>query len=143
MRKKRPWKYALLGGLLVTLVLYGIEWSSKGIGDVYGPLDVQAGISSVNETTPVGTDASETMGGYDERTQAARVEALRRLRKAQEDLDRLSAMIEETPRELPGPPAEFQEPSLNKLADGTAGLLRSVTNGGIRFIVSIFDTATD
>ena len=143
MWKKRPWKYALLGGLVVTAVLYGIEWSSQGIGEVYGPLDDQAELRAESETSTPETETPLMTDGYDERMQTARLEAERRLREAQEDLNRLSATIEQNPRELPGVPPEFEQPSVNKQADGTAGLLRAVANGGIRFIVSVFDTVTD
>ncbi|WP_274651951.1 hypothetical protein [Paenibacillus humicola] len=44
---------------------------------------------------------------------------------------------------LPGLPDTRRDSSVNKLADGAAGLLQSVSSEGIRFIVSFFDSITD
>ena len=62
----------------MTAVLYGIEWSSQGIGEVYGPLDDQAELRAESETSTPETETPLMTDGYDERMQTARREAARR-----------------------------------------------------------------
>ena len=44
---------------------------------------------------------------------------------------------------LPGVPDMTSDSGVNKLADGTAGMLQSMSSKGIRMIVSFFESVTD
>jgi len=142
MRKQR-WKYGMLGALIVVAVLYGIELTSQGLGDVYGPLD--------RGTAPIVQQDVETQ-------QPIAAQGGERQDPAQQPITEIGGTDGEAQREplaeqgaKPGPltgaqqagPSVAGDSSVNRLADGTAGLLQSVTSGGIRLVVSMFEAITD
>jgi len=136
--RKQPWKYGMLGALVVVAVLYGIELTSQGLADVYGPLDrgtapqVQQDIETQPIETPVGESpepAQQPITEVGGEGAGASREPL--------------AEQGEQPGPLPAAPPPAGESSVNRLADGTAGLLQSVTSGGIRLVVSMFEAITD
>ncbi|RXZ77192.1 hypothetical protein EBB07_33500 [Paenibacillaceae bacterium] len=139
--KRDAFKWAILGGAIVFIVLYGIEMASSGIDNIYGP--VEGGQTSrVTETLPQqrevaepGKDAGQPLAASKEFTPAAPEQ-------------RLDTVVEErnvNPREnrLPVFYGQQREPGVNRLAESTGGLLQSISSGGIRFIVSLFDSITE
>lgn len=138
---RKPWKYAMLGALIVIAVLYGIELTSQGLADVYGPLDRGGTIAPVPEEAgapgvQAGGEAAGTVAGQP--TVITEIGA----GKGQEAAEPSTGIAAEN-GVSPTLPAPSGEPSVNRLADGTAGLLQSVSSGGIRFVVSMFEAITD
>ncbi len=137
---RKPWKYGMLGALIVIAVLYGIELTSQGLADVYGPLD-QGTIASAPEVT--GALGAPT-DGESTGTAAGQPSGIAELGGGKDQ-----ATVESSPSiagddaASPTLPSTSGEPSVNRLADGTAGLLQSVSSGGIRFVVSMFEAITD
>ena len=50
---------------------------------------------------------------------------------------------EELAKRLPGLPDTHSQSTVNQVADGTAGVLQSITSKGIRMVVSLFEKVTD
>ncbi|MFC4778556.1 hypothetical protein ACFO9Q_17315 [Paenibacillus sp. GCM10023252] len=142
--RKSKWKWALLGGALVIIIMYGIELTTTGIERVYGPL-------ADNEAAPVAIVQDEEAGLIPQKEESPQSELEQKVEELEQELQRvkqLAAMEDTAPvqngnEHLPGIPREVYEPAVNKVADSTAGLLQSVSSGGIRFIVSLFDSVTE
>ncbi|WP_341278435.1 hypothetical protein [Paenibacillus sp. FSL H8-0537] len=150
MRKRRDaFKWAIIGGVLVFVILYGIEMSSSGIERIYGPIE-ETGASSVMPADAIIRQGAETgvSGTAVPETQSIAGMSDAASRKISE-LERELAEVRELAEQnalygdrLPGMPYENQEPSVNKLADGTAGLLQSFSTGSMEFIVDLFEKVT-
>jgi hypothetical protein len=136
---RKSWKYGMLGALIVIAVLYGIELTSQGLADVYGPLDRGTIVPAPAQTEVLGVQT-----GREESEAAGQPSVITELgggksQAADEPASVSAADVGANPTH----PAASGESSVNRLADGTAGILQSVSSGGIRFVVSMFDAITD
>jgi hypothetical protein len=149
--KKGALKWTLLGGAIVFIVLYGIEMSSSGIERINGSFEeTESGSGYYDEYESDGTQ--ENIEQQDENLVYAR--KIEQLERELEETKRLltkagkadagageSTGVDENER-LPGIPLQENEPAVDKLAESASGMLQSVSSGGIRFVVSIFDGLT-
>jgi hypothetical protein len=142
---RKPWQYTLLGAAIAFFVLYGIELSSDGMEDVYGPLEPQT-------VDHIGAGSGNGYGGdpYPAGTRGGQPD---RYEPWPED-ERGESGTEETPAYdgndawnerndgygYPYEDAAERGGAVGRLADGTAGLLQSAAKGGIRLIVSLFES---
>ncbi|MBD2844476.1 hypothetical protein IDH44_04680 [Paenibacillus sp. IB182496] len=137
--KRDALKWSLIGGALVFLLLYGIEVATTGIENVHGPLD---NTQRVREETPLSPSAQAAAAAQEvaERLAAQREEAAR-----EQWLQAAAAAVQGAAADplRPEGGAPQREPSVNQVADRTAGVLQSLSSGGIRFIVGLFDTVTE
>ncbi|MFS0727495.1 hypothetical protein [Paenibacillus sp. 1P07SE] len=145
--KKDAMKWALLGGVLVFLVLYGIEVVTTGIGTVYGPLDTArtARVSGiVQQPVPPVTDmppaVREEHPSLPEREQVPAAAAA--LPERSIPLGGTAGSFDYRPLPPQGAYGITREPSVNRVAEQTAGLLQSLSSNGIRMVVSMFDSLT-
>lgn len=121
--KRNAWKWALLGGALTFIVLYGIEMSTAGIERINGPF------ASVDTPAPT-----------ERKTDAYTSETDRKIAALEKELDEIRKLAYyQYQTRLPGVPYENDQPPINKLADSTSGLLQSASSNGIRFVVSLFE----
>jgi|HigsolmetaAR203D_1030402.scaffolds.fasta_scaffold02028_4 hypothetical protein len=144
---RRPWQYTLLGAAIAFFVLYGIELASDGVEDVYGPAEPRT------ERSVPGIAAN----AGDPYPSGGRVGAQAGARDAVGP-DSYGARPQDQhadPGSYPGwddyGPTRYEEGygyddfaegrgGVSRLADGTAGLLQSLAKGGIRFVVSLFES---
>ncbi|MDQ0058396.1 hypothetical protein [Paenibacillus harenae] len=146
--KRNALKWTILGGAIVFIVLYGIEMSSAGLERINGTFE-ETESGSLYEENAV---AEENSQQNDENSVYAR--KIEELERELEETKRLltkagvgeskagkSPVIDEDER-LPGIPVQEDAPAVDKLAESASGMLQSVSSGGIRFVVSIFDGLT-
>ncbi|AGA58518.1 MAG: hypothetical protein C6W55_14050 [Thermobacillus sp.] len=147
---RKPWQYTLLGAVIAFFVLYGIELSSDGMEDVYGPLEQQAadraGTGSGNgheygDPYPAGKrgTAAAQPDPYDPWS-GAYGESGAGIDPERDDVGALPDGNDGYGYSYEG--AAEGGGAVSRLADGTAGLLQSVAKGGIRLIVSLFESVT-
>ncbi|WP_337101563.1 hypothetical protein [Paenibacillus sp. YIM B09110] len=149
--KKGALKWTLLGGAIVFIVLYGIEMSSSGIERINGSFEkTESGSGYYDEYENAGTQ--ENTQQLDENL--VYVRKIEQLERELEETKRLLTKGGETDagagerpsvvenERLPGIPLQENEPAVDKLAESASGMLQSVSSGGIRFVVSIFDGLT-
>jgi len=111
-------RFALFGLLVALCILYGIEMATSGIERIQGPLSGQQQTEQLEQTQDdIKKPVKETPG--------------------KEERQEEPAATQPQPLKRSG-----KEPSVDVLADHTAGVLQAVSSGGIRFIVSIFDAIT-
>ncbi|PWV98400.1 hypothetical protein DFQ01_11834 [Paenibacillus cellulosilyticus] len=138
--KRDGWKWALAGGAIALLIVYGLDSADNGIRNVYGPVgaDVQppAVNSSSNQLT---TETASTVEQYEPN---ASTRGNNDNTSASNDNGTFHNAYAGNER-LPGVPYDTSEPTVNKLADGAAGVLQSVSSGGIKWFVSVFDGIMD
>ena len=153
---RRPWQYALLGAAVAFFVLYGIELASDGVEDVYGPEKPRT-----ERRAPAGMDGYGYVGDPYPPDARGRMQADPRGLRPEDagadpaGADRMPAWDDygTPPYGADGLPIwddygaggygysdAASGGSAGRLADGTAGLLQSVAKGGIRFIVSLFES---
>lgn len=149
--KKDAMKWALLGGVVVFLVLYGIEVVTSGIGTVYGPIDTTRAQIQVTDVRQQSSTEDQRARETNEPTVSPPVAA--------PEPDRVPAVAATLPERIslegaaagafeyrPLPPQTIygstREPSVNRVAEQTAGLLQTLSNNGIRMVVSVFDSLT-
>ncbi|GGG10898.1 hypothetical protein [Paenibacillus abyssi] len=137
--KRDSLKWAVFGGVTVFMLLYGIEVATTGIETVYGPVGGQR-TASVTELLP--QELPQTMD--DRQLPAAQPQAA--VPGGMPDMipqyeeERYPYMRER----LPGIYGEYHgEPSVNRVAEQTAGLLQSLSSSGIRLVVSLFESVTN
>ncbi|MBB3108958.1 hypothetical protein FHS18_001010 [Paenibacillus phyllosphaerae] len=160
--RRQPLQWAMLGGMIVLVVMFGIDLATSGVERIYGPVE-QSEVKTIGEQTPVSQtptgQASATAGGALSLEQtassaSAEVEQFpqqtgtgRTVGEAQRDPEgKRRTEVVEVPAEnerLPGIPDLHEDTTVNKLADGTAGVLQTLSNQGIRFVVSLFESVTD
>lgn len=139
--RKGVWKWLILGAALTVIVLYGMEASTSGIERIYGPIEGGTAAAAVQGTKPIESlqvEASQLQEQYAEDATAA--ERIKQLEKELKEVKKLAQ------REAIADGVEIEEgdsPAVNRLADGTADLLQTVTTGGIRFVVTLFDSVTN
>jgi|GEM_PF-293600 hypothetical protein len=141
---KGAFKWVVLGGVLVFIVLYGVEMSSAGIERIYGPLDSNGNSSAImSDDDRYNLAASDNESAGMEGTGLSSA-AERKIADLEKELKEVRKIAEQNARHerLPGISSDSGEPTVNKVADGTAGLLQSVSNSGIRFIASLFGSVT-
>ncbi|WP_127496422.1 hypothetical protein [Paenibacillus glycanilyticus] len=140
---KGAFKWILLGGVLVFIVLYGIEMSSSGIERIYGPIEKNNSSSVISEEDRYNL-ASSDEESTTVKSSGLSTEADRKIAELEKELKEVRKIAEQNGRHerLPGLSSDNGEPTVNKVADGTAGLLQSVSNSGIRFIASLFGSVT-
>lgn len=164
---RRPWQYTLLGAAVAFFVLYGIELASDGMEDVYGPMEPRAerrassagGYSQEGDPYPSGARGVQT-DRYDARPDGAngvssgtgaaqgRGDEMRNGIGGLDVYDRYDSNDEYQGYDGYGSYDGYGYPydgresggTAGRLADGTAGLLQSAAKGGIRFIVSLFES---
>ncbi|TYP78043.1 hypothetical protein [Paenibacillus methanolicus] len=152
--RKQPLKWGIVGGMIVLMVMFGIDVATSGVERIYGPVEQQ-------EASPVasqGAGISENAGlqpepGYYPRERAQEPvvpvyrptvgEAQRYPERAAEADARAYELQERENERLPGIPDLRDDTTVDKLADGTAGALQSLSSQGIRFVVSLFESVTD
>ncbi|MFD1953385.1 hypothetical protein ACFSL6_04150 [Paenibacillus thailandensis] len=137
---KDAFKWIAVGGALVFVVLYGLEVSTSGIERIYGPIEGAA--ASAVGSEPAGAEEEERQAERMAETDAAAGAAVR-IAELEKELKEIKRLAE---REAIAEGIKVEEddsPAINRLADGTADLLESVTTGGIRFVVSLFDSVTN
>lgn len=136
--KRDGWKWALAGGAIALLIVYGLDSADNGIRNVYGPVGVDVQPPAVN-------GGSQQTGEF-----TTTVEVERNTPTTEKNVNKNAMNDSETYRNtyegnerLPGVPYDSSEPTVNKLADGAAGVLQSVSSGGIKMFVSMFDGIMD
>lgn len=132
--RRQSVKMAVVGGAIAIVVLFGIDMATSGVERINGPIDQQ-------QALPVDPLPGEDGLGLDPEREGL-------IREAQQLIDRLktegaSAEERNENERLPGMPDLSEQSTVNKLADGTAGFLQSLSSRSIRFVVSIFDSVTD
>lgn len=146
--KKNALKWTLLGGAIVFIVLYGIEMSSAGIERINGSFEETESGSLYEENADSEDDAQQNdvnsvYARKIEQLERELEETKRLLTKAGEEEAGAGELpvVDENER-LPGIPVQEDAPAVDKLAESASGMLQSVSSGGIRFVVSIFDGLT-
>lgn len=143
--RRDGWKWALAGGAIALLIVYGLDSVDGGIENVYGPVGEGAQTHAVNDiytqeqsTRPDSSNHGVWEANNGEASSLSRAERQERQEDSPSDPQRYAAA-----ERLPGVPYDTSEPAVNKLADGTAGVLQSVSRGGIKLFVSVFDGIMD
>ncbi|UVI32057.1 hypothetical protein [Paenibacillus spongiae] len=158
--RRQSMKWAFVGGMVVLVVMFGIDLASNGVERIYGPMD-KGTESTVGRLTydDAGQGRSRVESGlYDdeyyngdllpEERDLKTNRSARSVEEAAKLRDRHGADEEAYDKELdndrlPGIPDMREDSTVNKLADGTAGVLQSLSSQGIRFVVSFFESVTD
>lgn len=149
--RRKGWKWMLLGAALAVVVLYGFEFSTAGIERIYGSLEQPASSTAPVEEQPLANVREETV----EPEQEVMTETERRIIELEKEIALLKQMTsteQKTVIEPLAPSAEQlqeEEPliillepndaTVNKLADSASTVLQSASNGGIKFIGSLFE----
>ncbi|MBB6673968.1 hypothetical protein [Cohnella nanjingensis] len=134
-------KLALIGGLIVFAVMYGMELANSGINTVYGPVDKR---EATTASQPQATGAPQRQ---------ADVAAKDKLNGAAAGNGRSDGRYADEPPGLAvdgaggtggtgdgyAIPRDDHQPAVDRLAGKTAEALQSISKGGIRLIVSLFD----
>ncbi|MUT66643.1 hypothetical protein [Paenibacillus sp. NEAU-GSW1] len=145
--KRSAWKWTILGGVLVFIVLYAMEMSQTGIERIYGPIEGgETSITLPSSSAYNGTSsAPREQAEQDAADTGLSDEAERKIASLEQELAEVREIAERGARKerLPGIDGDPSEPTVNKLADGTAGFLQSFSSGGIEFVVSLFDKVTN
>ncbi len=152
MKKNHSLKWALIGAALTVIFMYGLDMASSGIERVYGPIQQQSGSADGEQresasSQPSGSpqaaiQAGETFAGDTEQpVQTAQPPTQSVYGPHLQDRD-VAAYQPLEPR-LPGAYGEYREPTVNRMADQTAGMLQSLSSSGIRLVVSLFDSFTN
>ena len=168
--RRQSVKMVIMGGAIALVVIFGIDIASSGIERINGPMNGNGAVpinsleytdeggnappvNAVPSGSHAGAGSTDTGGGTGTDSgavQSQRIVDAQHGRKT--DWDRLEAQRqEELQRQLqaayndrlPGVPDTRSDTGVNKLADGAAGLLQSVSSKGIRMIVSLFESVTD
>ncbi|MCC3375675.1 hypothetical protein [Cohnella sp. REN36] len=126
-------KFAVFAGLIVFAVMYGMELANSGINTVYGPVD-RSGAASTRSPQASSPPRQTADGGRSDGRYADEPPGLA-VDGATDAADGGTAV---------GPdgyaiPRNDHEPAVDRLAGKTAEALQSLSKGGIRFIVSLFD----
>lgn len=164
--RRSPLKWTIIGAALAAVLLFGMEMTAGGINRVYGPLGntapeeigryAEAARAQEQERLQQlkyekeleqlqkkygmgGTEAADGGGDFAGDEEAAYVSAA--ASGSVGDLDPKQKRPSAESR-LPGIEDVDGETGVNRLADGTAGMLQSVSSSGIRFLVTLFDSMT-
>lgn len=153
--RRQPLKWGIVGGMIVLMVMFGIDVATSGVERIYGPVEEQqaspiaypaAGAGSGTATVQQETEYSPRQTAQEPVARINRPtvgEAQRHPERAAE-ADALAYELMQSENErLPGIPDLRDDTTVDKLADGTAGALQSLSSQGIRFVVSLFESVTD
>lgn len=163
--RRQTWKSAFVGGAVALIVLFGIDIATSGIERIYGPVGNTGGNGAV------GTQSVQQQGGQQqagqqqtgqqqagqgqqqaERLPENEIFPTRQMTVADAQHGRTEDEIrreyerrlqEELAKRLPGLPDMQSQSTVNQVADGTAGVLQSISAKGIRMVVSFFEKVTD
>ncbi|SDW89445.1 hypothetical protein [Paenibacillus sp. CF384] len=159
--RRQSMKMALVGGAVALIILFGIDMASSGIERVYGPVEgsVQAvnpagysssmltdseEVSRVSDAPEVTNIAQLPENQVDQTTQRRTVADAQHGRTEEEIRQEYERKLqEELNKRLTGLPDLRSDATVNKVADGTAGVLQTVSAKGIRMVVSFFESVTD
>ncbi|MFF2090354.1 hypothetical protein [Paenibacillus sp. NPDC058174] len=145
--KRSAIKWAIMGGVLVFIVLYAMEMSQTGIERIYGPIEGgQTSVTLPSAQSPgKGSGVEGVVDGSSSSPSGMSAAAEKKIAKLEKELAEVREIAERGSRRerLPGIDGGSNEPAVNKLADGTSGFLQSITTGGIKFVVSLFDSVTN
>jgi len=115
--KKDTFRLLMLIGAIGFAVLYGMELASSGIGRVYGPMETPAAVRPAPPWTA-----------------------------EEEEEWRLPPPTRRPATYVPADPYTIarsgKEPLIDRLSSATAEALHHISEGSIRFIVSLFDKIT-
>ncbi|WP_308638822.1 hypothetical protein [Paenibacillus silvisoli] len=154
--RSQSMKMALIGGAVALIILFGIDMASSGIERVYGP--VEGAVRSVDPAAKVNTtslsgeevfDDQQERGGQLPENQIdqsqRRTVADAQHGRTEEDIRKEyeRKLQEELDKRLAGLPDLRSDATVNKVADGTAGMLQTMSAKGIRMVVSFFESVTD
>ncbi|CAH1220986.1 hypothetical protein PAECIP111893_04655 [Paenibacillus plantiphilus] len=134
--RRQSVKMAVVGGAIAIVVLFGIDMATSGVERINGPIDQQ-------QALPVDPLPSEDGLGLDPEREGLIREAEQMIERLKAEQAQASAEEQSENERLPGMPDLSEQSTVNKLADGTAGFLQSLSSRSIRFVVSIFDSVTD
>jgi len=133
----KGWKWLLLGVGVTIIVLYMLEMTTTGMERVYGPMQIDNNpkTEQTPERAPEESGPQTVLKEYDSalERQIAQLE--------QEILELKKLALEKEKEELQAKMIVnhlVTEPSVNRLADSTAGVLQQVSGSGIQFIAGIF-----
>ncbi len=137
MSRKR-WKWLFLSGAIAIVILYMFEMTTTGIERVYGPMQldqapyVQLTADEAVENMTRTQAAAEDSGNELERQIAQLEQEIMELKKMalEKEKEALQSKIVVNP--------SINEPSVDRLADSTAGVLQQVSGSGIQFIAGLF-----
>ncbi|WP_028561686.1 hypothetical protein [Paenibacillus pinihumi] len=132
MKRKHSFKWAIIGAVIAIVLMFGIEIASTGIETVYGPVK-QPSASSMTGLVPE-AGPQQTYASVPERPVYGPY-----VQGNSPNAGRYEPVMER----MPGIYGEYREPAVNRVADQTAGVLQSLSSGGIRFVVSLFDSITN
>jgi len=176
--RRQPFRWAFVGGMVVMIIMFGIDLASHGVERIYGPLQsseanqiglVPSGQLKESATTtqiPVQQESSQYAADLEasQQPQQSRQYPLarprlsvaegERLNDRGEDIDEWAynrhkqyaqyeaELMQKEQERLPGIPDMKVDSKVNQMADGTAGVLQSLSSQGIRFVVSFFESVT-
>ena len=134
--RKDLFRLMMLAGAIVFAILYGMELASKGIANVNGPLETPAASDTAGE--PPADDEwrlPERTGTATGGDGAGNVSA--------GSGDRQAPAYDWGDDEAAELPRKDSQPIVDRLSGATAELLSDLSRGGIRFVVSLFDSVAD
>jgi len=172
--RRQPFRWAFVGGMVVMIIMFGIDLASHGVERIYGPLQNsetnQIGLvpsgqlkESAAAQIPVqqGSSQSSQYAADQGASQPQSRQSLvrphlsvaegERLNDRGEDMDEWAynrykqyeaELMQKEQERLPGIPDMKVDSKVNQMADGTAGVLQSLSSQGIRFVVSFFESVT-
>ncbi|QYR20165.1 hypothetical protein KZ483_20265 [Paenibacillus sp. sptzw28] len=158
--RRQTLKTAVVGGLIAIVVLFGIDMASSGIERIYGPIEqngtLPVGSLEYNDAADQAAPSGQNQAAADDMNvksaerqgQAVTEGIVQRIVDAQHGRKAEPGQVASQPKpgendRLPGIPDIREDSTVNKLADGTAGLLQTVSSKGIRALVSFFESVTD
>ncbi|MBO7746491.1 hypothetical protein I8J29_19950 [Paenibacillus sp. MWE-103] len=164
--RRQTIKTAFVGGAVALIVLFGIDIATSGIERINGPVDtIRSALPGMTAATGTSgaTGTTGLSGSYGEDRSQAQGDALLPERdvviapvpqmtvqdaqhgRTEEEIRREyeRKLQEELAKRLPGLPAAGSQSTVNQVADGTAGVLQSISAKGIRLVVSFFEKVTD
>ncbi len=134
--RRDTFKLLVLAGIVAFAVLYGMELSSRGIENVNGKYET---IDQGSPDDPAAADEwtlpSSERTKQKQRTQSGAAGKSSGKATDMEDMNDWDA-------ELYGIPRRDHKPLSDRVSGAAAGALHSLSKGGIKFVVSIFDKVT-
>ncbi|MFD0715058.1 hypothetical protein [Paenibacillus sp. GCM10027626] len=147
--RKQSFRWIIIGGMIVMIIMFGIDVATHGVERVYGPVTVQEGVpvgrltENYSENKPAeSAPRRKEQAVYEDTRPRPTVGEAARSRDRGEYVEEPEPVYEKQER-LPGIPDTRKDSKVNKLADGTAGVLQSLSSQGIRMVVNFFEAVTD
>lgn len=114
--RKDSLRLLMFAGVVAFAVLYGMELSSKGISEVYGPMDQPA-------------EPRQIMNAQEEEGEDWTLPPQRTVSRSEYQEEILF-------------PRNDRQPLVDQVSAAAAKTLHTISSGGIRFVVSLFDKVT-